>query len=87
MTQPGAALAGRPPRRVLSWSMATRHDDYDEDRRLREMGIDPDGDPGEIRRQVAARYKALHANDDIPAKDKGPAEDAKRVVDMAELPR
>ena len=63
--------------------MATRHDNYDEDRRLREMGIDPDGDPGEIRRQVAARYRALH---DKPAEAKA-AGDEKRKVDRGEEPR
>ncbi len=35
-----------------------------EERRLVEMGIDPDGDPIEIMRQVSARYKALHKDDD-----------------------
>jgi hypothetical protein len=36
------------------------------DRRLREMGIDPDGDPGEIMREVARRYRALQTEAEAP---------------------
>lgn len=31
------------------------------DRRLHEMGIDPDGDPGEIMREVTRRYHAIRS--------------------------
>ena len=34
------------------------------ERRLSEMGIDPDGDPGEIMREVTRRYYAVRAKYD-----------------------
>ena len=60
---------------------------YDEDRRLREMGIDPDGDPIEIMQQVKARRKLLYADEGLTAKEKPAAEEPKKIVDEAEEPR
>ena len=62
--------------------MSTQHDDYDEDRRLVRLGIDPDGNPVEIMRQVDAKLKALKKTDEDP-----PAEDAKQEVDRGNEPR
>ena len=62
-------------------AMATQHDDYDEDRRLVRLGIDPDGNPVEIMRLVDAKLKALKERKEVPA------EDAKRDVDRSKEPR
>lgn len=45
--------------------------DFLEGKRLRRMGIDPDGDPGEIAREVDRQYKAVRAkySDEQPEAD------------------
>ena len=62
--------------------MATQPDDYDEDRRLVRLGIDPDGNPVEIMRQVDAKLKAMKKPSEEP-----PTGDAKPDVDRGKEPR
>ena len=55
--------------------MATQPNDYDEDRRLVRLGINPDGNPVEIMRQVDARLKALNRRKEVTVEDDKPEVD------------
>lgn len=63
--------------------MPTNHDDHYEDWRLVRLGIDPDGNPVEIMRQVDAKLKALRER---PVEERQ-SEDDKPEVDRSEEPR
>ena len=56
--------------------MVTNHDDSHEDRRLVRLGIDPDGDPLEILRELRRIQRELGDQPDEPSDEDGDAADS-----------